>query len=264
MMELPNLGGDDMLAQALIVRDGRFLMVRQHKHDRRFWNFPGGHVEEDETPEQACIREVKEETGYDVALGSLLCRIQSKYTFLAEITGGEFTLEPWLVDFAWAAVDDEEKWDAKTSEVLRIYGEYADLPRPFSESTRSAMAVLKEESILLVKQTWRGSTFWTLPGGRIEPGEEAEAAAVREAKEETGLETEAVRLVCQYRHPRLGGGMYYCFLGKVVGGVCRLGGDPELMPDEQELRELKWFPFEEAEQFVEIGRILDYLGNRRG
>jgi 8-oxo-dGTP pyrophosphatase MutT (NUDIX family) len=37
-----------------------------------------------------------------------------------------------------------------------------------------------------VRQTYRGRTLWTFPGGAIEPGETREQAAVREAREATG------------------------------------------------------------------------------
>lgn len=55
-----------MIAAGLVVQDGRFLMVKQQKHGRIFWNFPGGHIEPGESPEEACIREVEEGTGYRV------------------------------------------------------------------------------------------------------------------------------------------------------------------------------------------------------
>ena len=51
-----------------IFREGRILL--QKKAPGLFgegkWNGPGGKIEEQETPEQAAIREVKEETGLDV------------------------------------------------------------------------------------------------------------------------------------------------------------------------------------------------------
>jgi 8-oxo-dGTP pyrophosphatase MutT (NUDIX family) len=53
--------------------------------------------------------------------------------------------------------------------------------------------------ILLEKRSDCG--WWGLPGGRIEPGESVKEAAVREVKEETGLNIEITRLLGVYSEP---------------------------------------------------------------
>lgn len=60
----------EVAAAILETEDGRILlMLRDDKPDIPFpnhWDIIGGQVEKGETPEQAVIREVKEETGYEL------------------------------------------------------------------------------------------------------------------------------------------------------------------------------------------------------
>lgn len=58
-----------------------------------------------------------------------------------------------------------------------------------------ALAVIRQGNQVLVSRRAEGRIFagrWEFPGGRVEPGESPEAAAVREAMEEVGLGVEAV------------------------------------------------------------------------
>lgn len=59
-------------AYAVIVRDGDLLLTHWNERGRTGWTLPGGGLEDYETPEQAVVREVREETGYDAELRTLL------------------------------------------------------------------------------------------------------------------------------------------------------------------------------------------------
>ena len=53
---------------ALINNENEILLSKrpEKKHLSGFWEFPGGKVEEGETPEKALVREVKEELNIDI------------------------------------------------------------------------------------------------------------------------------------------------------------------------------------------------------
>lgn len=58
---------------AVVVRDGALLMVqRANDPGRGLWSIPGGRVEGGEYLADAVRREVREETGLEVTVGSLL------------------------------------------------------------------------------------------------------------------------------------------------------------------------------------------------
>lgn len=60
-------------AVALVDRDGRVLLAQRPagKKLAGLWEFPGGKIEEGETPEAALVRELKEELGIDTAASCL-------------------------------------------------------------------------------------------------------------------------------------------------------------------------------------------------
>jgi 8-oxo-dGTP pyrophosphatase MutT (NUDIX family) len=59
-------GQVDFTTSVLIVYQDKVLLRLHEKH--HIWLMPGGHIELDETPEDAAVREVKEEVGLDVTL----------------------------------------------------------------------------------------------------------------------------------------------------------------------------------------------------
>ncbi len=66
----------------------------------------------------------------------------------------------------------------------------------------AASAVITDEDgrLLLAKRTDNG--LWTIPGGTMKPGETIAKTAVREVKEETGIDVEVVSLVGIYSNPQ--------------------------------------------------------------
>jgi ADP-ribose pyrophosphatase YjhB (NUDIX family) len=75
---------------------------------------------------------------------------------------------------------------------------------------------------------------WSIPGGRLLPGESAAAACVREVGEETGVRVEVVRLAGRVERPAPGGGVYVIddFLCRWVAGVPVAADDA---------RDARWF-----------------------
>ena len=47
-------------SQAMVCRDGKLLLVEHRMKGRDFFNLPGGGIEENETPEEAALRELNE------------------------------------------------------------------------------------------------------------------------------------------------------------------------------------------------------------
>ena len=66
---------------ALIRRGEKFLICQRPEGKKRalLWEFVGGKVERGETPEQALVRECREELAINVTVGSVFCAVTHTY-----------------------------------------------------------------------------------------------------------------------------------------------------------------------------------------
>ena len=82
-------------AGIVLIQDGRVALIERHRAGLDYFVFPGGGVDEGESPEEAAVREAMEELGVEVAIKQKVAEIMLGHKsrqiyYLAEQTGGEF------------------------------------------------------------------------------------------------------------------------------------------------------------------------------
>ena len=69
------------IAVGIVDRNGRVLISKRKPdaHSGDLWEFPGGKVREGESPEQAVVRELREELGIGVRVERFYARVEHEY-----------------------------------------------------------------------------------------------------------------------------------------------------------------------------------------
>jgi len=101
-----------------------------------------------------------------------------------------------------------------------------------------------KSKVLLVRNLDHSS--WSFPGGAVEPGESLARAAIREAKEETGLDVKVFGILsvneCRFEkwdeHA-----IFFVFRAEAVGGAEEIS-----RPDE--IAELVWVDLDQADEYM--------------
>ena len=81
-------------AGAVLIENDKVALIERYRDGKHYFVFPGGGADEGETPEQAAIREMEEETGLRVTVKHKLAEIyfglSTQHYFLVKCLSGEF------------------------------------------------------------------------------------------------------------------------------------------------------------------------------
>jgi 8-oxo-dGTP pyrophosphatase MutT (NUDIX family) len=112
------------------------------------------------------------------------------------------------------------------------------------------------EVVLASRRTKRGDLAWGLPKGQVEPDERPEETAVREVREETGIDADIERDLGEISY-------FYVWEGVRVRKRVRFflmratGGD--VSRHDHEMEEVRWFPEGEALRMASYGSEREIL-----
>lgn len=80
-------------SSAILIVHNKVALIKRVREKCVYYVFPGGGIEEGETPEEAAIRETLEELGVEIAIIEYFETVSlngTQYYYLADIVGGEF------------------------------------------------------------------------------------------------------------------------------------------------------------------------------
>lgn len=119
----------NIVTAAAMIRSGKVLIAQRQagSHMEFRWEFPGGKLEPDETPEECIIREIKEELDMEIEVLDIYKVVKFSYEekdilllcYLCRILKGEGkTLE--CNDFRWVKRDELANFDFVSADLLIV------------------------------------------------------------------------------------------------------------------------------------------------
>lgn len=114
---------------AIIEKDGKFLIAKRKKgkHLENKWEFPGGKIEQNETPEECLARELQEELGIFVKIGGYIAESTFQYSdnhirllgYRVKYISGEFRLSAHD-EIQWVFPNEFNKYDFAEADLQLI------------------------------------------------------------------------------------------------------------------------------------------------
>ena len=136
MRAMPNRWKPNVTVAAIIERDGRFLLVEEDTADGLRLNTPAGHLDPGESPIEACVREVLEETAHDFEPSALVGVYLNRFTRTR--TGDDIT----YLRFAFAGtVGTHHEWRALDEGIVRTLWMTLDELRASAARHRSPLVL---------------------------------------------------------------------------------------------------------------------------
>src|SRR5690606_39450932 len=118
---------------------------------------------------------------------------------------------------------------------------------------RAGVIIIQDGRILLLHRYTHGRRYYLVPGGGVEEGETVEEAAVREAREETGLDVTIARKLWAVENHRQ---LEHYFLCDGFDGRLHLGGPEAERQTQDNVYRLEWVPLSALDDIPLFPRYL--------
>jgi ADP-ribose pyrophosphatase YjhB (NUDIX family) len=120
--------------------------------------------------------------------------------------------------------------------------------KTFERAAVVASCLIKQDGKYLMIQERQTKAYglWNLPAGHVDIGEQIETAAIREAKEETGLDVSLIREIALY-HESAKQAVKHIFSADIIGG--------KLMSPNDEIMDIKWLTFDSVKDLQNNGKL---------
>lgn len=263
-------------AYAVIISGERILLSRLSPAitTDELWTLPGGGLDHGEDPRDAVVREVREETGLDAAIGET-ARVYSAHLPGVWRDGHRVDAHALRIVYdGWVPVDSppprvvevdgstvEAAWqpleavlDGTLPVAPMVLEALAD-HRPHRHQRLGAYALIRRnESVLLVRISDLGfhTGSWTLPGGGVDHGEPPRSALLREVREECGVDCTVGDLVAVHDEHFSGtapSGRFEDFhsVGLVFAATVADDAEPRLAEQDGTTDAVEWVPVADIE-----------------
>jgi len=187
--------------------DGKILLIRRGiDPGKGKWALPGGFMEEDESPQEAVLREIEEEIGIKEELAGLIGVYKSKSELYGPVViiGYKITFQSRI--YSPGKEVSEVKSFPKNHLPPLAFSSHREIISDSFRTFRNPVPTVdtiveKDKGIVLINRK-NPPYGWALPGGFVNYGESLEEAARRETKEETNLEIKELRQFRVYSNPK--------------------------------------------------------------
>ena len=111
-----------------------------------------------------------------------------------------------------------------------------------------ASCIIKKDGKYLMVQERQPKAYgmWNLPTGHVDKGEKVKETAIREAKEETGLDVSLLKEIALY-HESAKQAIKHVFSANIIGG--------KIMPPNDEIMDIKWLTFNQVKDLHKNGKL---------
>jgi len=195
-----------VVAGVITTKSGQILLTRRGiSPGKGKWALLAGFIERNESPDEAMLREVKEEIGIKGKIEKLLGVYEGRTRMYGPVIVIGYEVSIQEQNYSLSKEVKEIKFFSRNNLPPLAFSSHQKILNDLWQRHRNPIPTVdtiveKEGGVVLIKRK-NPPYGWALPGGFVDYGESLEEAARRETKEETNLEVKELRQFHTYSDP---------------------------------------------------------------